>query len=416
MSSDGILFQVAPQSFTVKGTDISRHVNNMQVYEDICKPYLTGTATIIDNADIINGLQLVGGEPVTFTVQSDNGPSYSQQNMQLFAIKGQRSATALRTVVYQMQFIGQEFFGDRQNIVQQSFKQITGTDIISRIHNQYLGSTLNIPVPSSGLLATNNTIVASSVSPFKFINDIRQQLMFGQYQTGHSMYYRDATQANLAPMEYLITNAGSGPTFVQKATWGASYQDIFTAYNAIIALTTSNDENSHGGNFNMLDISAALIQERKVQDIFQNKRTWNITPQQPQAGQVLGTSIASLINLPNFVSSSQGGRQNYYWYDSEKVPTPNVRQTDVEALYKAMISSAPQVTIKVPAQGGMGVTVGKGFTANLLPPIGDQDNSSTDAQNSGAYLAIKVMHEWWFNDHQPGGTATITGVKGGINT
>lgn len=414
MTNPGLPTKVSLQSFKINGQDVRAHVNTLQVFEDICKPYRTATATIIDNNDIINQLQLVGGEDISFIIMADGGNSYSA-NLKLFSIKGERLNMSLRSSFYQMQLIGPQYFGDKQNIVQQSFKNIIGTDIISKIHNQFLGGSLNIPVPSTGLLAKNNSIIARGHKPFNFIDDIRRQLMFGQYKTGSSVYYHDNKGVNLAPLEHLFSTLSSQQLFIQTTTAGARWQDIFESVNTIIDATTTIDERSdHHGRMNMKDIIPALQQEKKVIDIFSHKRIFNDLAQTITSGSTVGTPFSKVLKLAAAVGN-HGGSHNYYFVDTEKYPKENIRQTDKEALYKAEMTSGPQIMIKVPIQTGFNCTVGKGFTARIPPPMSDRDSKSYDAYNSGDYLCIALEHTAHFDDHSLAGTTTLHGIKGGIN-
>ena len=54
----------------IEGADVRAHTQSIFVYETMCKPYLTATITINDNANIINNLQLRGGERVSFVIDT----------------------------------------------------------------------------------------------------------------------------------------------------------------------------------------------------------------------------------------------------------------------------------------------------------------------------------------------------------
>ena len=50
--------------------DITEGVSNIDIYEHLDKPYLTGAITFNDNKDIISSLDVGGGEKVEITLQS----------------------------------------------------------------------------------------------------------------------------------------------------------------------------------------------------------------------------------------------------------------------------------------------------------------------------------------------------------
>lgn len=399
--------------FTIKGFDARPFINSLQIYESICKPYLTAIATVLDDFDILNQLQIVGGEDVSFTVMADGGNSYSQ-NMKVFAIKGERLNYQLRAAYYKLEMITVEYINDKRNLVQQSFKNITGTDIISKVHTQYLGSGINIPIPSSGLLGSGNAIIASNSKPIKFIDDIRRQLTFGQFVTGSTLYYHDNQQVNLAPLEYLISSLSSQQTFIQTATMGQNWTDIFNATNVIIEATTTIDPyNQEMGRANIRDVASTQNQEKKVIDVYNWKRIFNDQVRGVIAGATLGTAVSGLMNLGG-TSSPHGGTQQAYMIDGQKIPRANARQMDKEALYKALMMAAPQVVMRVPIQTGFNVTVGKGFTAKLLPPAGNNPAPSYSAMTSGDYLAVNIEHVCHFDDTAMAATTVLHGLKGGV--
>ena len=127
--------KVACISFSINGTQIANHVNTLNIYENICKSYRTALAVIIDNNNVINTLQLKGGETVSFNVISDGGGSYSA-TMKILSISKEKPNVGLRTVIYQLDMIDNEYLGDRSNLVQRAFKSIQGTSAIQQIHQQ----------------------------------------------------------------------------------------------------------------------------------------------------------------------------------------------------------------------------------------------------------------------------------------
>src|SRR5688500_7275653 len=247
--------------------------------------------------------------------------------------------------------IGKEYYGDRSNMVQQSFSNMTGTDIIQSIQTRFLGSGIHIPIPSAGLLGQKNNYVVSSTKPFKAINDIRKILSFGR-GTVASMYFRDRDQVNLVKLEHMFSTMGSQQSFVQRNTWGSDWRNVLGAYNAILAASTSvNEKQGRGG---AQARSAASQFERKVRDVFSTKKVFS--------DMISGSGMGGVMNS---VTRGHGGWQNFPMFDSTKIPKENVRDVGADAAYTASVADGPQVTIKVPIQTGISCTVGKGVTISL---------------------------------------------------
>ena len=403
-------------NFMLNGVDLVRHVNQLRVYETVCKPYLTASVVIMDTNNILNNMGIVGGEPVSFTINSTQS-EYSGEFFVL-SIKGGEQSQSLRSQLYTINLIGKEYFGDRGNMVQQSFKGVTGTDIISKIHNQFMGTSLKIPVPSTGLIGKDNAYVISSAKPFKAIADVRKLLTFAQYQTGASLYYRDVNSVNIVPLEHLFATLSSQQTFFQEATWGKSWTDIARSENSIISAgLTSTDDKDGSGRASIQDISSRSTGERKVLDLLTNKKVFDTLSGSIKGGSVSGLSVSNLIgSIVGGVTGGHGGEHNYYVTDSSKVPSENTRQTEREKLYQATVRNGPQHLIKVPIQSGLRCTVGKGITARLLPPIGDTTSPSfAEEQTGGDMLVVDIMHEVHSDDQMMAGTTTFRALKGGYN-
>lgn len=403
------------QSFTISGQELRKHINAVQIFETLCKPYITGRAVLIDTNNIMNTLQLVGGEPVSITINSSRG-TYSV-DLHVLDVKGNESAQNLRAQSYAIDLIGKEYFGDRTNLVQHSFKGITGTNIIQKLHSQFLQSPLHIPVPSIGLFGQFNPYLVSSVKPFKAVNDIRKLLAFAQYKTGSTMYFKDATGCTLAPLEHLFKTMSTQQTFIQKATWGASLSDLAASEYAIISAIASVDP-KQTGRLGTQDISARAMAEKRVVDMLSHKNVFDIGAKLIDVGQTVGIPGVKLIgNILNSVAGGHGGEHNYYMTDSTKIPNENTRNTEREKLYQATVKNGPQWLIKVPIQSGLKVTVGKGIYAKLMPPVGDATSPVFSAEQTGdQMLVVDICHEVHNDDKMMAGTTTMRCVKGGFST
>lgn len=383
----------AVRSFSVNGVQMSGSVINVKLFESICKPYLTASAIIIDDRDYINTLDIKGGETVSFSLVADGGQEYNA-TLYILKVKDEKSNQSGRAHIYQFEMIGREYFGDRANLVQQAFKGIVGTDAIQKIHSQFIGGPLSVIIPSAGLLFQKNSHVISSSKPFKAIDDLRRMLVYPGVSTGSSVYFRDKDNVKLAPVEYLFNTMSPTQTFVQRATWGTSWTDIWNSHNAIISAETTIE--GQGSRASYLEMSAAAAQEYKVIDVFSNKVVFNTLA---QSAGILGA----------IAGGSHGGKHNYLTIDSQKIPKENTRRTDKENLLRAKITN--QLVLKVPIQGGLNCTVGKGIYAQLLPPMGELEDTYYQPKNGGLMLVADLMHEFNNNDKQIAGTTTMRTVR-----
>ena len=62
---------ITAQRFGNQQIDVSNIVAELNIYEDISKPYLTGQAAILDDSGLINGVQFKGTETFTIVLSND---------------------------------------------------------------------------------------------------------------------------------------------------------------------------------------------------------------------------------------------------------------------------------------------------------------------------------------------------------
>jgi hypothetical protein len=398
------------QSCVVAGAEMTGKVQRIQLFETLCKPYLTCNLIIQDDNNVINNLRLVGGQPVSIAFTGGAGVMY-RATLYIHSLKGEPSRKNLRTITYTFDLVGPQYFGDKANLVQQSFSKIKGTDIIQKVHDQFLSEKLSILVPSSGLIGKENGYVISSTKPFKAINDIRKLLTFDAYSTGSTLHWRDNVGNKFAPMEHLFATMSPTVKFEQRNTWGSDWRNVFGAYNAILEASSTINESGTSVGRGIGAVASAAQSERKVLDIMGNKRTVDQMLGSVGGGAVSGTA-ASFGSIVNSVTGGHGGSHNYSAFDPTQFPKENLRQTDKSRMYGATIAGGPQLTIKVPIQTGLLCTVGKGILTKLIPPTGDLERGTE--RGDGLMLVIDLMHEVHGDGNQMSGTTTMRCAKGGV--
>jgi hypothetical protein len=405
------------RSVYIKGVDVLRHVSKIEVYEDICKQFKTGKLTVIDNNDIINNLKLVGSEEVTFAFDNLLGDIY-QDKMNIVSVSGESYTKNKRSTMYTIHLRGEEYFRDKANIVQHSFKNNTATAAVNVLHSKFFKTGLQIKVPSLGPMALETSHIISSLNPITAIQKIKNLATYAQYKTGSTLYFRDVSGHVVAPLEYLFDTLAPQQTFVQKATWGSNWQDVFGAYNAIIEADTVLDERGSAGRTTQ-DVASSsqqgnIIFDMKSKSYVVNKILGGSVP----IGKLAGSADAILNNLKDFaVTGGIGGKPNFQVWDTTQTPKNNIPslKTPEERLYQDAARNGPTVKITVPIQTGIKCTVGKGIFANLLPPSGDMQSALTNSVG-GLMMVTELVHTVYNNDQSTNGTTTMKCISGGYNT
>lgn len=411
------------RQFTLAGVDLTGYVQCVQVYESLLKPYLTAHITIIDNNNVIENLQIVGGEPSTILFDSppNNQVTYSC-TLYVLSLSGQQSPNNLKTQIYELDLIGMVYFQDKANLVQKGFGQQTGTDAIASIWKQYLGGdALNILQSSLGFIGSqNDPSTIENQKPFAAIDQIKKMLVFPG-NTSLPMLFRNNKSVNLASLPYLFSSMSPTQQYIQKETWGANFFDPMI-YNAIISAHTMVTEvdgtQATGGRSSLTNIVEALNQGQVAFDMFTGTIAKNLSAISASASSMSGTSIGSLINGLGMASGGLGGRPNIQATHSNRWDnaTAPFNKTIQEAVDAATINNGPMLQIKVPLQTGLFATVGSGVGVQLVPPFGDLTNGNAyTSQLSGNWLVKNLVHEVYCDDREVTGTTSMELVRGGLN-
>jgi hypothetical protein len=375
-------------------------VTDFAVYASIHKPYLTGKMILTDHTNLIENIGYVGGEPVVFSWDAGDGAIFSG-TLHLLKLSGEQPEPGLRAQRYTADLIGIEYFIDKQNMVQKSFKGMTGGAAINDIHGTYFPSSLS--VERQGSVLGEESYIINSKNPLTAIDEIRRMTNWGS--TGNAMYFRRYdNRSRLVTLEQLIAGA-QGPRFIQKTTWGLDwFRDQFESRFAIIAcVSKANGECQQASQRgSMGDISGAAMQGLNIFDLRQKREVMN------QGTSQMGSGISGFNSgVIGGSGGGHGGQPNFGVHDSAArglsqnglVSGPSSRA------YAAGIGNGATFIVKVPIQGGIDLQPGGGAFLQLVPPIGDGDSrhnasgTSTSAF-SGMYMITDIAQSFSLDDRQ----------------
>src|SRR6478752_9534639 len=150
------------RSLTINGADMVPYCNAIRIFETVCKPYITGALTLVDNNNFVENMKLVGGESVTGAFNAPPNDKTYNFTTKILNIRGTPNPANLKTIIYTIDIIGEVYMNDRANMVQQAFKGQTATDAASSIFGKFLGGGLNVPVPSIGMLGDKNAYTVNN--------------------------------------------------------------------------------------------------------------------------------------------------------------------------------------------------------------------------------------------------------------
>ncbi len=373
------------RKLTINGIDLTEYCNRCAIYETIKKPYHTAKLVLADSRGIISQAGWYGEEDVFIAFDGGEGRVY-ESSLKLLAVHGNKSTQGLRSMQYDIHCIGNEYFNDKKSLVKEGFQGIPGTAVISGIHGRYIGGGLNILRGSLGPIGKESYTVKSK-HPFTAINEVRERLN----PQGHWLYFKNLYGHQLGPLEAFMSQASADEKFIQKATWGVNWFDHLEAQRSIIMAVANVDDQKPG---------SAGAQARAS------------TKNQ-------GQMVFDMQSKKKVKSKGGGGMPNFSLMDAANLPTsvdPSAKAI-AENAFGAEVRDGPMMTVKVPIQTGINVTVGRGCYLRLIPPLGDLDEPEGPDRMSGLYMIADLAHELFLDDRQMNATTTFQCYKvGGINS
>ena len=88
--------KVRLRSCTIKGARVDLLINCIRLYETMCKPYFTAQIMVIDNINMINNLELKGGDKITFSFNAEATGQIVAQDQYILSIDGEEPSESLR--------------------------------------------------------------------------------------------------------------------------------------------------------------------------------------------------------------------------------------------------------------------------------------------------------------------------------
>jgi hypothetical protein len=386
-----------PRVLTLKGVDIRQLVVEFNVYGSIHKPYLTGKMHLNDQTNLIENMGIKGGEDVVYSWDC-GGISFAGR-LKLLMMTGEQPEPANRSQKYTIDMIGNEYFKDKANIVQQSFGPGTpGSAAIATIHGQYIGGGLQMRA-SSGVLSQQSYVV-SGKNPFTAIDDIKRHASWGT--TENPVYFMSYHGMVLSTIGALLAAKG-GTRFIQKTTWGVNWlQDQTDTVFAIISIVAKANGScgapGHRGAVGA--IAGALSQAMSMFDI---RTLENVMSK-------MGTGMGSIGGLSG-VGGGNGGKPNYHLNDSasQSASQNPLSNSTTDQLFSASMKNGRTFIVKVPIQGGLFLDVGGGVTLQLIPPQGGGTAHTSVA--SGDYLVTELAHSFALDDREFGAVSLMTATQ-----
>lgn len=359
------------------------------IRESICAPFLTGEMLVLDNDNIINNMQIHGGDICEIQFNSPHhlakGGTYTQV-MRVIEIKGEQSPENKELRIYTISLIGSEYFTDRGTLTSETTTQgMTGCQLTQKIWREKgFETNLEQPVQDAPLRQGNQPFHVDVVKPLTAIGEIRDAQYYPSYPTGNVLLYRDRYNVVHVPLQHIYERAAGGTEYIQRETWGHLNTHMF------------GDDKATHDMIEVKEVSRASMLDPKE---FQAQSTRS---QDPAMGK---------MSLNNFLGALKGG-PNFAQDNFDRVPPAQsyVSFMDKARLYAILLKSFPQYIVKVPMVSGLETMVGLSVFLRFVKSRSVTENAS------GNYLVTDLVHEIHNDLREVTGTTTLNCLKQGYPT
>lgn len=191
---------VAPSG---KIIDIRMIFDEINIYEDLLSPVITGNIVLHDSNDLINQIPITGFEYITFEFEK---PSTSEKYTKVFRIYklSDRQRINAQNESYILHFCSEESLLNESCRVSKTYKSKTIDSIIRDIATNYLKiSQKKFPQSQSVPTMGTHSIVIPNWHPFFAINWLSRMAINATYRSPSYVFYEDRDGFHFTPLEQL---------------------------------------------------------------------------------------------------------------------------------------------------------------------------------------------------------------------
>ena len=378
---------------TTKGfyQDVGAQVINVQFYEDLFSPFITGSLILKDSLDLVNLFPFIGEEYLELEIST---PTLNKNN-----IKGKyyiykmtnREMTGDKSVVYQLHFISVEGVVDLNKKISRVFG-----DKISKLVEPFIKDK------TFGLESEKKVFVEDTLNNTKYISNYWtpvQNIMYladtaiNQNKTPNYIFFENRDGFYFTSLESLYTNATFQSFVYDKYTrddrpGGGSIRNPQEDYRRILEISIP-------VGFDYMDrIRTGMISSRQVSfDVIKKTYTaknYNMFQKFEQqkhlnkypinSDRAIFRANSRIINFPKMFGNFNGfGDVTNAKSNQERVST-------------LKLAEANKLNITVP--GRCDYTVGQKINLNLkrIEPLAKNEGDTTDKMFSGNYVISAINH------------------------
>ena len=368
--------------------DITAQVINIQIFEDISSPFITGSFVLKDMLDLPNLFPFRGQEFVELSVTTPGLPRGNIRSRFYIYKMSNRQLIGDRSVVYQLHFTSEETIVDLNKKISKVF-----TGNVAELVPQFIKS-------STGLESKKNTVVEATTNNIKYISNmwspVRNLLFLAENAKSAApnfVFFENRDGFYFVSLDTLYTQ-----DLYQEFTYdnytrdsgenGKDYRNITRDFKRITEINVPVA-------YDYMDrISSGMIASKAVSYDVTHKRytvrnynlvdkfntTNHLNPYPPVSGSIIYRANAAHLTYPRMTNQFNG------FGDTSNFDTFQQRIS--------LINSSESGSIEIVVPGRCDYTAGQKVSINLHKnqPTSDKDIDITDRMFSGFYLISALNH------------------------
>jgi hypothetical protein len=378
---------------TAKGfyQDVSAQVINLQIYEDIFSPFITGSLILKDSLDLANLFPFIGEEFLELEVSTPTLEQYNIKGKYYIYKMSNREMAGDKSVVYQLHFISSEAIVDLNKKVSRVFANKISELIKPFIQDKTFGLESDKKVYIED---TNNSIkyISNYWTPIQNI----MYLVFNSINTNKTpnyVFFENRDGFYFISLESLYANSVYQSFVYDKYTrddrpLGGSARNTEKDYRRILDISIPTA-------FDYMDrIRSGMLSSRQVSYDITKKtysaKNYNMFQRFEKQKHLNEFPINS--DRATFRSNSKIINYSKNFGNFNGFGDVTNAKTNQERISLMKLAEANKISITVP--GRCDYTVGQKINLDLkrIEPLSKRDGDTTDKMFSGNYIIAAINH------------------------
>lgn len=371
-------------------TDIRQQIINIQIYEDLFNPFISGMLIVRESIDLMNALPLVGEEQLSLEITTPTLTTNFKGQFYIYKIS-EREILGDKTVAYKIHFISKEALTDLNKKIGRGFGGKVSEIVTSILTDKNIGlETLKSVIVEPSV--NNTKYVSNFWSPIKNINYLAERAV-NTNGSPSFIFFENRDGFNFISLETLykpeVLQTFIDDKYSRDTLSGVgSIKNIEEDYKRIqeIRIPVAFDyfDRVSSGMFSSAMIGYDLTKKQysvKVYDMFNGySKQKHLNEYANSSDKVTRRADALIIKQPKYYANFSG------FGDVTNSATLQKRLS--------LLKQAESQKIEIIVPGRFDYTVGKKvrIKLNRIEPISEKDTDLEDKLFSGVYLISAINH------------------------